>query len=207
MISQYQHKILAHFPNVAFNVVAIAASKGGLNAISNIVSALPSDFPAAILVVQHLSPLYPSYMAKLLSYHTALQVKNASSGELLRPSKVYVAVPDWHLMVNSNGKVYLSKAAKVNFVRPSANLLFQSVASSYKTRAIGVVLSGRGTDGVLGALTIKKHGGTVIAQDEASCECFEMPQATINTGKVDFVLPPNAIAATLISLVMAERVA
>lgn len=204
---QQQHRILSHFPNVAFNVVAIGASAGGLQAISKIVSALPADFPAAIVVVQHLSPLYPSRLAEILSYRTVLQVKQAESGELLRPGTVYVAVPNKHLLVNPDGKLSLSGAAKVNFCRPAANVLFQSVATSCKARAIAVVLTGKDSDGVLGVLAIKKHGGTVIAQDEDSCKYFSMPQAAINTGKVDFVLPPKAIASTLISLVTTAQMA
>lgn len=187
--------------------MAIAASKGGLNAISQILSTLPSDFPAAIAIVQHLSPNCPSYLAKILKYRTRLRVKNAETGELLRPGTVYVAVPDKHLVVNPSGKLSLSDAARVNFVRPSANVLFRSVATSYQRRAIAVILSGKDTDGLLGVLAIKKHGGIAIAQNEATCECFEMPKAAINTGKVDFVLPPNAIASTLYNLVMSPKAA
>jgi two-component system, chemotaxis family, protein-glutamate methylesterase/glutaminase len=205
--SKHEHKIFSHFPNVAFNVVAIAASKGGLNAISQILSTLPSDFPAAIAIVQHLSPNCPSYLAEILKYRTRLRVKNAETGELLRPGTVYVAVPDKHLVVNPSGKLSLSDAARVNFVRPSANVLFRSVATSYQRRAIAVILSGKDTDGLLGVLAIKKHGGIAIAQNEATCECFEMPKAAINTGKVDFVLPPNAIASTLYDLVMSPKAA
>ncbi|MDZ4876469.1 MAG: Protein-glutamate methylesterase/protein-glutamine glutaminase [Chroococcidiopsis cubana SAG 39.79] len=207
MNSKHEHKIFSHFPNVAFNVVAIAASKGGLNAISQILSTLPSDFPAAIAIVQHLSPNCPSYLAEILKYRTRLRVKNAETGELLRPGTVYVAVPDKHLVVNPSGKLSLSDAARVNFVRPSANVLFRSVATSYQRRAIAVILSGKDTDGLLGVLAIKKHGGIAIAQNEATCECFEMPKAAINTGKVDFVLPPNAIASTLYDLVMSPKAA
>ncbi|PSB41340.1 chemotaxis protein CheB [Cyanosarcina cf. burmensis CCALA 770] len=207
MNSKHEHKIFSHFPNVAFNVVAIAASKGGLNAISQILSTLPSDFPAAIAIVQHLSPNCPSYLAEILKYRTRLRVKNAETGELLRPGTVYVAVPDKHLVVNPSGKLSLSDAARVNFVRPSANVLFRSVATSYQRRAIAVILSGKDTDGLLGVLAIKKHGGIAIAQNEATCECFEMPKAAINTGKVDFVLPPNAIASTLYNLVMSPKAA
>jgi two-component system chemotaxis response regulator CheB len=202
-----EDRILSHFPNVAFNVVAIAASMGGLNAISELLSALPSDFPAAIIIVQHLSSYYPSYMAEILSSRTALQVKQAEVGELLRPGTVYIAVPNFHLAVNPNGRLSLSNEAKVNFVRPSANVLFRSVATSYKARAIAIVLTGRGSDGVLGVLAIEKHGGTVIAQNENSCQCFDMPSAAIKTGKVDFVLPPKAIASTLVNLLMVEQAA
>lgn len=204
-MTKYSHKILSHFPNIPFNVVALAASKGGIRAVTEILSALPEDFPAAITLVQHLCPHYRSYLPNLLSRHTPLRVKHAEQGELLRPGTVYVAIPDKHLLINPNATLSLSDSAKVNFVRPAVDMLFRSAATSFRSRAIAVVLTGKDGDGVLGTLAIKKHGGTVIAQDEDTCECFGMPQAVINTGKVDFVLPLNEIAAQLTSLVSYEK--
>lgn len=195
------HPIFSHFPNVAFNVVALAASMGGLKAVSAILSALPADFPAAILVVQHLSPHFPSHLAQILSEQTALHVKPAATGDVLHPGTVYVAVPGHHLVVQPNGTLLLSDAPKVNFARPSADKSFMSIATTYKSRAIAVVLTGKSSDGALGVLSIKKHGGIAIAQDEATSEFFSMPGAAIATGKVDWVLPPAAIAATLVDLV------
>ena len=128
-----RHRILSHFPNVTFNVVALAASREGLQAISKILSALPSDFPAAITIVQHLSPLCPSYLQEILSSRKALRVKQAEPGELLRPGTVYTPVPDKHLLVNPDGTLSLSDAPKVNYVRPAADKLFASVAASFKS--------------------------------------------------------------------------
>ncbi|KAB8319005.1 chemotaxis protein CheB [Tolypothrix campylonemoides VB511288] len=202
-----QHRLFSQFPNIAFNVVALAASVGGLKAISTVLSALPADFPAAILVVQHLSPNYPSQLPEILSQRTALQVKRAATGDVLRPGTVYVAVPAQHLLVQPNGTLLLSDTPKMNFVRPAADKLFMSVATTYKSRAIAVVLTGNGTDGTLGVLSIKKHGGMAIAQDESTSEFFSMPAAAIATGKVDFVLPLEAIASTLVHQVTSEAVA
>lgn len=98
-IFKENHKAISHFPNVAYNIVAIAASRGGLKAIGKILSALPADFPAAIVVVQHLSSKFPSYMAQILANRTSLRVKQAEEGELLRPGTVYTCVPDKHLIV------------------------------------------------------------------------------------------------------------
>ncbi|WP_443216695.1 chemotaxis protein CheB [Scytonema sp. HK-05] len=206
-MSQQKHRVISDFPNVAYNVVAIAASRGGLKAISQIVSALPPGFPAAIIVVQHLSPQFPSYMAEILSKRTALQVKQAEQGDVLRPGTVYIAVPGKHLLVNPNGTLSLSDAPKMNFVRPAADKMFASVAANFQGRVFAVVLTGGDGDGGLGVIAIKKSGGIIIAQDEASCECFSMPQSAINTGTVDFVLPLDAIANQLISLVITEKVA
>lgn len=207
LIQTPQHRIFSQFPNIAFNVVALAASRGGLKAISTVLSALPADFPAAILVVQHLSPEYPSQLPKILSQRTALRVKPAATGNVLRPGTVYVAVPGQHLLVAPNGTLLLSDAPKMNFVRPAADKLFMSVATTYKSRAIAVVLTGSGCDGTLGVLSIKKHGGIAIAQDESTSERFNMPGAAIATGKVDVVLPLDAIASTLVHLVRPEAVA
>jgi two-component system chemotaxis response regulator CheB len=198
---QPQNRVLCHFPNIAYNVIGIAASQGGLRAIKMILAALPPDFPAAIVVVQHLSPSYPSYLTSILSRSTSLSVKQAEPGDWLQPGMIYTPVPNQHLLVNPEGTLSLSDSAKVNFARPAADKLFWSLALSYQMRAIAVVLTGRNTDGALGALAIKKHGGTVIAQNEASSECFIMPQATIATGKVDWVLPLESIAPMLTRLV------
>jgi len=202
-----QHHIFSHFPNIAFNVVALAASIGGLTAISTVLSALPADFPAAILVVQHLSPNFPSQLPEILSQRTALRVKPAATGDVLRPGTVYVAVPDRHLLVQPNGMLLLSDAPKMNFVRPAADKLFMSVAATYQSRAIAVVLTGSGSDGALGVLSVKRHEGIAIAQDQSTSEFFNMPEAAIATGQVDWVLPVEAIASMLIHSVTSEAVA
>ena len=192
-------------PRAAFDIVSLAASAGGLTALSQILSGLPADFSAAIVVVQHLDPRHHSLMADILSRRTALQVAEAEDGDQVEPGKVYVAPPDRHLLVNPDGSLSLSQSELVHFVRPSADLLFESVAGSYKERAIAVVLTGTGRDGAMGVQAIKKVGGTVIAQDEKSAEFFGMPSAAIQTGDVDFVLPLDEIAAALVSLVMTVK--
>jgi two-component system chemotaxis response regulator CheB len=193
---------LIHVPNAAFDIVALAASAGGLAALSQLLSALPRDFPATVVVVQHLDPRHRSLMAEILSRRTDLRVKQAQDGEALLPSTVYIAPPDRHLLVNTDGTVSLSHSELVHFVRPSADLLFESVAASFKDRAIAVVLTGTGSDGSMGVQAIKKMNGTVIVQDEPTSEFFGMPGAAIQTGSADFILPLGEIASALITLVM-----
>jgi len=188
-------------PDASFEVVAVAASAGGLNALSQLLAGLPADFPAAVAVVQHLDPRHRSLMADILSRRTAMQVKQAEEGDKLSPGTVYIAPPNKHLLVNREGTVSLTQSELVHFVRPSADLLFESVAASFKHRVIGVVLSGSGSDGSMGVQAIKKMGGTVIAQDEATSEFFSMPNAAIQTGSVDFILPLNEIPSALVTLV------
>jgi two-component system, chemotaxis family, protein-glutamate methylesterase/glutaminase len=188
-------------PETSFEVVAVAASAGGLNALSRLLAGLPGDFPAAVVVVQHLDPRHRSLMADILSRRTALQVKQAEEDDELSPGRVHIAPPNKHLLVNPEGTLSLAQSELVHFVRPSADLLFESVAGSFKHRAIAVVLSGSGSDGSMGVQAIQKMGGTVIAQDEATSEFFAMPNAAIRTGSVDFILPLKEIPSALVTLV------
>lgn len=141
-------------------------------------------------------------MANILSRCTTLTLKQAELGEQLRPGTVYIAPPNKHLLVNWDGTLSFSNLEKVNFVRPCADLLFESVATSFKERAIGVVLTGRGCDGARGVQALRKIGGMVLAQSEATCKCFSMPSFAIDTGCVDLILPLNQIAFALETLVM-----
>jgi len=186
----------------AFDVIALASSAGGLNALGRILSALPEDFPSALVVIQHLDPRHRSLMADILSRRTPLRVKQADHGDELAAGTVFIAPPNQHLLVNRQGTLSLTQTELVHFVRPSADLLFESVAASYKERAIAVVLTGTGSDGSMGVRAIKKMGGTVIAQDETA-EFFGMPSAAIATGDVDFTLPLDQIPSALVSLVQA----
>lgn len=145
-------------------------------------------------------------MADILSRCTALKVKQAEEGERVAPATVYIAPPNRHLLVNPDSTLSLSQSELVHFVRPSADLLFESVAAIFKDRAIAVVLSGTGSDGAMGVKAIKKMGGTVIVQDEKSSEFFGMPNAAAQTGSADFTLPLEDISNALVSLVIKEDV-
>lgn len=188
----------------AFDIVAIASSAGGLNALMEVLSQLPAKFPASVVIVQHLDPRHKSLMADILSRRTQLEVAQARDGDRLELSKIYIAPPNYHLLVNTDNTLALTQTKLVHFVRPSADLLFDSVAASHQERAIAVVLTGTGEDGSMGIKAIAKMGGTVIAQDEATSAFFGMPKAAIATGVVDFVLPLAEIAPALVSLVMQQ---
>jgi two-component system, chemotaxis family, protein-glutamate methylesterase/glutaminase len=193
-----------NFPNAAFDLVAIAASAGGLNALSKVLSGFPENFPAAVTIVQHLDPRHRSLMADILNRRTRLQVKEAEEGDRLSSGTVYIAPPNRHLLINPDGTLSLTQSELVNFVRPSADLMFDSAAASYKDRAIAVVLTGTGNDGAMGVQAIAKMGGTVIAQDPETSEFSGMPNAAIQTGGVNFILHLSKIASALVSLVMQE---
>jgi two-component system, chemotaxis family, protein-glutamate methylesterase/glutaminase len=182
--------------------VGVAASAGGLRALTVLLSALPLDFPAPIAIVQHLDPRHPSLMAGILGRATPLMVKEAEEGETLQPGGVFVAPPDRHLLVNPGGTLTLTRSELVHFVRPSADLLFESLAASLRDRAVAVVLTGSGSDGALGLRAIRKMGGRTIAQDEATSEFFGMPDAAIRMGVVDVILPLERIGPALVEWIV-----
>jgi two-component system chemotaxis response regulator CheB len=140
-------------------------------------------------------------MAEILNRRTQLAVKEAVSDDRLRAGVALVAPPNRHLLINGDGSLSLTQTKLVHFVRPSADLLFESVAAGYRERAIAVVLSGSGSDGSMGVRAIKEMGGTVIAQDEETSEYYGMPGAAVRTGCVDFILPLDEIAQALMTLV------
>ena len=186
-------------------VIAMAASAGGLHALSVILGGLPADFPAAITIVMHLSPDHESLLADILKCRTPLLVTQARPSDVLCHSRVYVAPPNHHLSVLPGGRLELSSptAEKIHHSRPSAEPLFATVASVYKKRSIAVVLTGGDGDGSLGVQIIKEKGGTVIAQDQPTSQDFSMPKTSIETGDVDFILPLEEIALKLIGLATA----
>lgn len=201
--AEEDHPRWRYFPGAAFDVVAIAASAGGLSALSLLLSRLPEDFPACTLVVQHLDPRHRSLMSDILGRRTPLEVEEADEGKPIRPGVVYIAKPDYHMLVNPGGEIGLSRTELVHFVRPSADLLFESVAAVYRDRCIAVVLTGSGTDGSMGIKAVRSTGGTVIAQDKVSSEFFGMPGAAIASGEVDFILPLDEMPDALVKLVTA----
>ena len=185
----------------AFDIVAIASSAGGVTALSELLAELPSSFPSTILIVQHLSPNYVSHLAEILARKAELPVKPAENGEKARSGTIYVAPPDQHLLISADRTLSLTHTELVHFLRPSADVLFKSIAAAYGKRAIAVVLTGTGTDGAMGVKAIHQTGGKVIVQDPQTAEFNAMPKNAIATGSVDFILPLPEIAEKLIFLV------
>jgi two-component system chemotaxis response regulator CheB len=188
----------------ATSVVVIAASVGGIAALSTVLGDLPRDLPAAVVVVQHLMPNVRSRIAEILRERTSLPVRSACEDDVLRRGVVYVAPPGRHLLITPAARLTLSDSAPVDFVRPSASLLFESAAAAFGSRTVAVVLTGRGSDGLTGVIAVKRAGGIVIAQDEATSASFGMPGAVIQSGKADHVLPLGRIAPRLTTLLERE---
>jgi len=186
--------------------VALAASVGGLDALSEVLAALPADFPAPIVLVLHISATSGTMLPHILGRRTQLRVKQAETSDRLCRGTVYTAPPDMHLLVKADGILLLTHTERVHFTRPSADTLFESVADSYRERAIAVVLTGTGCDGGTGVQAIHDRGGTVIVQDEASSHAFGMPGNAINTGIVDHILSLKQIPLCLMNLVTTGEV-
>jgi two-component system, chemotaxis family, protein-glutamate methylesterase/glutaminase len=190
-----------HDTQPQFDVVAIGASAGGIEALHAVLSALPASFPVPVLIVQHMDPRHKSLLAGLLGRRCRVHVKQAANEEAIRGGTVYIAQPDMHLIVRS-GRLVLTDTAQVHFSRPSIDLLLQSVADTYGDRAIGVILSGSGFDGADGIRAVKAKGGTTLVQDPATAAHTGMPQAARATNCVDFTLPLEEIGPAITSLVM-----
>jgi len=173
--------------------VAIGASAGGVQALRIVLAALPADLPAAVLIVLHLDPYGRSMLPTLLAAVTSLRVHDVRDSSIVQAGRIYVAVPNHHLLVRE-GRVQLAASAPVHHVRPSVDRLFESIAMGWLAAAIGVVLTGNGADGASGIAAIKRGGGRTIVQDPGDAEYRGMPQAAIATGAVDAVLPLAAIA-------------
>lgn len=183
-------------------VVALVTSSGGLAAIRTVLGRLPAQFPAAVIALQHLAPEHPSMLAELLRGGSALPVRAASDGDLLRAGHVLVAPPGVHTLITSELKVSLVDSGRFPPSRPSADLLLTTLALAVGPLAIAVVMTGGGHDGATGATAIHKHGGAVLATDEATSHAFSMPSATIERGSIrPTVIALDDVASAVTSLI------
>jgi two-component system chemotaxis response regulator CheB len=177
--------------------VAIAASTGGPQALQRLLGDLPRDFPAPILVVQHISAGFTEGLAAWLARTVSLRVKVAQDGEPLLSSTVYIAAEGGHLGVSREGKAALSAAPPIGGFRPSGTYLFQSIAEAFGSASIGVIMTGMGEDGVEGLRALRDAGAFIIAQDESSSVVFGMPGAAVREGLASVVLPLDEISGKL----------
>jgi two-component system chemotaxis response regulator CheB len=188
----------------ATRVVAVAASTGGPAALADLLPRLPANLPAAVVVVQHMPPGFTEMLAMRLDQTCALRVEEARDGDVLRQGRVVIARGGRHLRVRvtANGPVTLLGAGPpVAGHRPSADVLFASVASAFGPQSVGVVMTGMGEDGAEGLLAIRQARGATIAQDEDSSVVFGMPRAAALRGGADQVLPLERIAEAIVMAV------
>ncbi len=182
------------------DLVAIGSSTGGPAALHQILSALPENFATPILIVQHISFGFVEGLAGWLDAVCPLRVKVGVAGERIQGGTIYIAPDGAHLQADRFGKINLSQAEPVGGFRPSATPLFESVARAYGATALGVILTGMGSDGAVGMQTLSAAGAMTIAQDEASCVVFGMPKEAIALGAIRHIVPLGKIAQTLAML-------
>jgi two-component system chemotaxis response regulator CheB len=178
-----------------------------VDALSRVLSGLPAELPASVIVLLHSSPDRESELPGILSRVTALGVEAARDGDELALGRVLVAPAGRHLLVTSELRVALITSGAFPPSRPSADLLLTTLAVAARGRVIAVVLSGKGHDGATGASAVHRFGGRVLASDEASSQSFAMPSATIERdGAIDHVVALDALADRLVQLIAAPRI-
>jgi two-component system, chemotaxis family, protein-glutamate methylesterase/glutaminase len=184
-----------------FDLIVVAASAGGVDALGTIFGRLPPQFPVPLAVVQHRSMQFPNMLSTVLNRHSRLRVKTAEVGEAPQPGSIYLAPPDRHLSITPDGTFELTSGALIHHTHSAADPLFRSAAEVYGSRVIAVVLTGGLGDAAEGARAVGLAGGIVLVQNEATSQVFSMPKATIATGHADAVLALDEIGPALIRLV------
>jgi two-component system chemotaxis response regulator CheB len=186
-------------------IIVVGASAGGVEALQELVGALPADLVAPVLIVLHIGPDSPSILPTILGRRTRLEVKPAEDGERLRPGVVYVAVPDRHLLVEKDRTLRTPRGPRENRHRPAVDPLFRSAALAYGPNTIAVVLTGTRDDGTAGAISVNRCGGVVVAQDPEEAMHRSMPQSAIEHARVDHVVGLAEMPELLARLVAAPR--
>jgi two-component system chemotaxis response regulator CheB len=195
-------------PGAPVEIVAIGVSTGGPNALAEVVPRLPASLPVPVVIVQHMPPIFTKLLAERLSSKSQIRVEEGQPGQTLEPGQAWVAPGDFHMAVE-RGKagVHLitHRQPPENSCRPAVDVLFRSVAEVYGPRALGVVMTGMGQDGLRGSERIREAGGRVLAQDEATSVVWGMPGFVAQAGLAEKVLPLNQIAAEIVLRVSESR--
>jgi len=192
-------------------VIAIGASTGGPQALTEILPKFPGDIPAGLLIVQHMPAGFTKSFAQRLNESSMIRVKEAEEGDIVRPGQALVAPGNYHMIVhnpsavNNDGSrepmtIGLNQGPRLHGVRPSVNIMMESVASLYGENSVGVLLTGMGSDGAQGMKLIKEKLGKTIAEDESSCVVFGMPKAAIDAGVVDKVVTRSQVVEAILEM-------
>ncbi len=198
----------ASAPTARVDVLAIGASTGGPNALAELFGALPADFPVPILVMQHMPPMFTQLLADRLSKHSKIPTVEARSDTEVAPAKAWIAPGDYHMVLVADGtriRTRIHQDPHENACRPAVDPLFRSAAGIYGPHCLAVVLTGMGQDGLRGSESIRKVGGQVLAQDEATSVVWGMPGSIVRAGLADSVLPLSAIAGEIMRRVRIGR--
>ena len=182
-----------------YEAIVIGVSSGGLNALKFIFTALPADFSIPIVIVQHVGPRSDNQWIKLLNVKSNLTLKEADEKERIETGNVYIAPPNYHLMIERDRTFSLTIDERVNFARPAIDVLFESAAEVFTSKLIGVILTGSSADGTAGLKKIKEYGGLTMAQDPKTAESAFMPASAI-TIHPDYILSLKNIVELLIKI-------
>ncbi len=194
--------------NRRIEIVAIGTSTGGPNALAEVLPRIPKDFPLPIVVVQHMPPIFTHLLAERLGARSEISVKEGSSDVVLTPGHAWIAPGNFHMTVKRAGvssRLGLNQDRPENSCRPSVDVLFRSVADVYGANVLGVVMTGMGSDGVIGARCIRERGGEIIIQDEDSSVVWGMPGLVHAAGQADAVYPLNQLAQEIARRVSQSR--
>jgi two-component system chemotaxis response regulator CheB len=196
-------------PEVAVDIVAIGVSTGGPNALAEVIPQLAADLPVPVVIVQHMPPVFTKLLAERLSSKSGIRVEEGRPGQTLEAGQAWLAPGDFHMVVERCGvhvRIMTHQAPPENSCRPAVDVLFRSVAEVYGPRALGVVMTGMGQDGLRGSEHIQEAGGSVLAQDEATSVVWGMPGFVAQAGLADKVLPLQQIAGEIMRRVSGFRV-
>ncbi len=183
-----------------YEAIVIGVSSGGMNALSSLFSALPGNFSIPIIILQHIGARSNNQWIKLLNKKTAVIIKEAEEKEKIENGNAYVSPPNYHLLIERDKTFSFTIDERVNYARPSIDVLFESAAEAYKTKLIGIILTGSNNDGARGMKRIKECGGLIIAQDPETAESSYMPASGIAAVKMDYILPLQGISELLIKI-------
>ncbi|GAA0368067.1 chemotaxis protein CheB [Bowmanella denitrificans] len=183
-----------------FKLLVVGSSLGGMTALVQLLGRLPEDFFLPVVAVQHLAPSTESQLAEILNRHIALQVKEAEEKESISASTVYLAPPNYHLLVETDLTFTLTLDELVNYARPAIDVLFETAAEACGPAVIGIVMTGANSDGAKGLSHIKQKGGWTMVQEPSTAQSKAMPDAAVKTAKPDLVLPIDAITDWLLAL-------
>jgi two-component system chemotaxis response regulator CheB len=186
--------------NPRIEIVAIGTSTGGPNALAEVLPRIPNDFPVPIVVVQHMPPIFTRLLAERLASRSAIPVEEGRAGASLAPGHAWIAPGNFHMKVIRAGagwSLNLNQGPQENSCRPAVDVLFRSAAAAYGANVLGVVMTGMGSDGVLGAQDIRDAGGNVIIQDEASSVVWGMPGLVHASGLADAAYPLDRLATEI----------
>ncbi|MEZ4722414.1 MAG: chemotaxis protein CheB [Flavobacteriales bacterium] len=185
---------------MTYEAVVLGASAGGMQLVKNLVTSLPNDFGLPLIIVQHVGDNSDNVWPNLLNECSQVLVKEADEKEPIQRGTVYLAPPNYHLLIEPDHSFTLTIDERVNYARPAIDVLFETAAEAYREKLIGIVCTGGNFDGAKGLLRIKELGGMTIAQDPETAEASAMPKAAIQTAHPDYVLSLDGIKKLLLEI-------